>query len=402
VNRLNKIQQQGLKFLSNEKRIQESLKIARDAHLYQCITSLILRAEDYRLVTCAISERKDLTTYFSYDYSYAEVIIPHTSNNEAIAKLKFEIEHLICRATDNPDCEPIIEHSDLSIYWIPLSGANCFLLWEIDKPCKVISAPETEKLLLTEVESNRGYAIEAAKALSKYFGHPNKLNPCKFIFRVYAGSTYMLYKSHLAKYFVVDNSPNRLRYLTHFKDSQATLTWLESTCKLNLLTNKGPEGVIFDKVEYDHVRERLQFEIKAYSVVFTHTYDRGYIVVYGNGVYMIEDYDYQHNHENKDEISAYVAWLLISGKQTPDGSMEAIYYSEPHNYLLERLGDWDRAEALMISFIPELLDTRIIKETDSYKLLERQGFYYLTDLTTGKTSEIGRQVAIKLGANPND
>jgi hypothetical protein len=134
VRRIKQIQSQGYRFLKEVTDLHLALHFADDSKNNDCLTSLVLRPDNYVIVTTAKGERKPFEAYVSLDLDYAEILIHSGKNNEAIAKLRVEIDYLPARLIDFPSIEAIKEQPDLSIYNLRLDTGNLFVISRADLP----------------------------------------------------------------------------------------------------------------------------------------------------------------------------------------------------------------------------------------------------------------------------
>jgi hypothetical protein len=144
VKQLKLIQFQGYKFLESG----EDLYRALDSAYYfdDLIVSLVLRPDKYVVIVTAKAERlRPFEPYVQLDFEYAEIVIPKGKNNEAIAKIKFEIDNLPARIIDFPAAKSVEEQNNLSIYKLKLEDGKLFIVVEPNRPAFVAQDDEKQR-----------------------------------------------------------------------------------------------------------------------------------------------------------------------------------------------------------------------------------------------------------------
>ena len=185
MNKLEQIQLQGYKFLTDEGNVVATIKRAIEAQETNCLISLVLLPDRSRVVITSKQERsRHYGTCFTDDYSLAEIIVSASSMESARKYLRGEVEHLIGAATDNKYSEVLINGDDLTLWYLPLHDddgdlINCYVAWlpkdDTTTPPVCLTEDEAEQLLLREILLDRGYAVESRSVLTKFFGSNIKI-----------------------------------------------------------------------------------------------------------------------------------------------------------------------------------------------------------------------------------
>jgi hypothetical protein len=255
MNQLELIQQQGFNFLQS-KDLFSALKMSEKSGL-NCYVSILLKTNCYYLVTTAKAERIEFEAYVNEDFLSAEILIPPTSNESAIAQIKFQIEHLIGTAMKNQAVKTIIDEKDLSIWHLVLNEKPSFVTWTANEDSTNLTAPiftpaeEVKTILLNEVNLNRGYAVDSIQGLTKYFNYVNEYVSYVLLLTLTTDDlVYRLFQSHhTGNFYHITYEPSGKKYIKTLASELGALSWLDRVTML--------EGVDYDVFKYSQLVKKL-------------------------------------------------------------------------------------------------------------------------------------------------
>lgn len=262
MNKIEKIQQQGLKFLENIDAIESAIDLASNK---DSLVSLYLTDNSYGIAICDKSERPEFDAYISQCLTYAEIVIPPCEIATCYVQIKFEVDNLIGRLIDNEGTEAIIESFEVSIYHISTSRykKDNDVEVEIIRPFFILSLAGTEfkiapgerikELLNQEIELNRGYALEAIYGLVKWFGIESPYPRLKSMFETISDDLVNRLYVSLSGYIVVSFDRVGRRFLEYLGVANDALNWIEKAIA---------SASKYDQNKYDQTKKRLEQEAK--------------------------------------------------------------------------------------------------------------------------------------------